>query len=154
MVAPTIPALPTAPAPTDPTNVFNSRAFAWVAALTGWTTAVNALVAWLNANIGAYVLDSRADSAYIMVAGDAGKYLRFTGASGQTYTVPEDLAVTGHPVFNLRNAGTGNLTLVEDSGVTINAPAGGTLVIPIRGTASLVHVATNVFDLIGQTVAE
>jgi hypothetical protein len=150
MAAPTIPNLPTAPAPTDPANVFNSRAFAWVAALTGWTTAVNALVAWLNANVGSYVVEARADSETTLVEADAGKYLRFTN-SGAKYCIVSS-SISGNFVFNLRNAGSGDLTLVE-SGVTINVPAGGSLVIAQGGTASLVRVATDEFDLIGQTVA-
>jgi len=150
MPAPTIPTLPTAPAPTDPKNVFNSRAFAWVAALTGWTTAVNALVAWLNSNVGAYPLLTKADTEYTLSDADTGKYIRFTASSEKTVIVSVSAGTEG--AWNIRNADSGNLTIVAD-GVTINPPNGGTLVVPPNGTVTLVRVGTDTYDLIGQVLA-
>lgn len=151
MAAPTIPNLPTAPAPTDPANVFNSRAFAWVAALTGWTTAVNALVAWLNSNVGAYPVLLVSDTEYTVIDADTGKYLIFTASSPKTITVSSSASTTG--AWNIRNADTGDITLVED-GVTITPPNGGTLVVPQNGTVTLVRIAADTYHLIGQVVAE
>lgn len=150
MVAPTIPTLPTAPAPTDPTNVFNSRAFTWVAALTGWTTAVNALVAWLNSNVGGYPLLTQTGTSYGLSDDDIGKYIRFTSSDPKTVTVASSSGTEG--AWNIRNANTGDLTIVE-SGVTINPPNGGTLGVPPNGTVTLVRVGENIYDLIGQVIA-
>lgn len=152
MAAPIIPTLPTAPAPTDPTNVFNSRAFAWVAALTGWTTAVNALVTWINANIGGYNVLPISDTNYDLSDDDTGRYLRFTSSSDKTLTI--GLSATTAGAWNIRNAAASNVTIVPADGVTVNPPNGGTLEVPQNGTVSLVRVAANTYDLIGQVVAE
>lgn len=151
MAAPTIPTLPPAPAPTDPTNVFNSRAFTWVAALTGWTTAVNALVAWINANLIGYTVVPISATDYDLNEDHAGKYLRFTASSAKTVNVNASAVTTGS--WDMRNAGTGDITIAAADGVTINAPSGGTLEIPQNGTVTLLRVAANVYDLIGQVNA-
>lgn len=151
MPAPTIPTLPTAPAPTDPTSVFNSRAFTWVAALTGWTTAVNALVAWLNSNVGGYPVLTVSETTYTVIDDDIGKYLVFTSSSDKTVTVSGSAGTQG--AWNIRNANTGNLTIDED-GTTITPPNGGTLVVPPNGTVTLVRIADDTYHLIGQVIAE
>lgn len=135
----------------DDEEQFDDKAFALVAWYEPFVTQLNALVAWLNLNIGAYVIVTKTDTSTTLSADDAGKYMRFTNASAKTLTV--NASLSGNLVFNIRNVGAGDLTFVAD-GVTINAPAGGTLVIPQRGTASLVTVSGTEFDLIGQTVAE
>jgi hypothetical protein len=86
---------------------------------------------------------------------DAGKYLRFTNAAAKTLTVQDDatLALPEDGEWSIRNVGAGDLTLIEDTAVTINPPNGGTLVIPQGGTASLKRVAEDEFDLMGQVVA-
>lgn len=80
---------------------------------------------------------------------------RFTNAAEKTYTVRPN---ADHPVptgaaFNLRNVGAGLLTIVADSGVTINPPAGGTLTVAQGGSVTLMCVAEDEYDLIGQAVS-
>ena len=84
---------------------------------------------------------------------DRGRYLRWTATGPKTLDVTT--ATGGEDgEYHLRNAATaGNLTIVAGSGVTIHAPAGGTLVLEPRMTATLKRVAGNVFDLFGQTGA-
>lgn len=86
---------------------------------------------------------------------NAGKYQRWTNASAKTLTVQPNATeeITQDAEFSLRNVGAGDLTISAGSGVTINAPAGGTLVLETGMTATLKRVAVNEFDLIGQTVA-
>lgn len=86
---------------------------------------------------------------------DAGKYLRFTNASASTYTVAPQSAVAwpANTEITIRRAAGSNLTLTPGSGVTLNAPSGGTLVLTNNMTVTLKRVATNVWDVIGQTVA-
>lgn len=96
-----------------------------------------------------------AGTTYDLLAADAGKYLRATNAGTKTFTVrdnaDEDQPSSGE--WHIRNAGAGDLTLVEDTAVTINVPAGGTLVLSQGMTATLKRVAVDEYDLIGQTVA-
>lgn len=94
-------------------------------------------------------------TAHDLLAANAGRFMRFTNAGAKTYTVRPDAteSLPANGEWHLRNAGAGNLTIVAGSGVTINAPAGGSLVVPDRGTVTLKRVAINVFDLMGYTNA-
>jgi hypothetical protein len=94
-------------------------------------------------------------TTYNLLAADAGKYLRATNAGTKTFTVQDDAdeAQPAHGEWHIRNAGAGDLTLVEDTAVTINVPFGGTLVLSQGMSATLKRVATDEYDLLGQTVA-
>ncbi|WP_443191412.1 pyocin knob domain-containing protein [Pseudomonas indica] len=85
---------------------------------------------------------------------DVGTYQRFTNTSASTCTVPTNAGVaypTGSEI-HIRRAAAANLTIAAASGVTINAPSGGTLVLTNNMTVTLKKVATDTWDLIGQTV--
>lgn len=90
-----------------------------------------------------------------LLASQAGQYIRFTASTAKTYTVRPDAteALTDNGEWHLRNVGTGDLTIVEGSGVSIAPPNGGTLVVPQGGTVTLKRAAEDTFDLLGQTVA-
>lgn len=96
-----------------------------------------------------------AGTAYNLLAADQGKYLRFTNATAKTLTVRPDAteALPGDGEWHVRNAAASNITVTPGAGVTINAPAGGSLLIPQNGTATLKRVALDVFDLLGVTVS-
>lgn len=91
---------------------------------------------------------------HFVTAGNESLYHRFTFNGAKTVTVRPNSthALPADGSWVLRNVGTGNLTIVEGSGVTINPPYGGTLVLEPRMTVTLQKVGTNEYDLIGQTV--
>lgn len=93
-------------------------------------------------------------TSHNMLAADAGTYMRFTNAAAKTLTVQDDSdeALESDTEYNGRNVGAGDLTIVEDTSVTVNVPFGGTLVVPEGGTFTLKRVATDEFDLFGVTV--
>jgi hypothetical protein len=81
-----------------------------------------------------------------------------TGAGVYTVTVPlqaTDAVPTGF-VQHIRNNSSSIVTLAGETGVTINPPTGGSLVVPAGGTVSLIYpaIATDEWDLSGRTVAE
>lgn len=121
-----------------------------VASVNGRTGAVTLTAADTPATV---TTDST--TARSLVATDAGLYLRFTNAAAKTLTVQDnaDAAITVGVEVHGRNAGAGDLTIVEDTSVTVNPPAGGTLVIPEGGTFTLKKVGTDDWDLFGVTVA-
>lgn len=90
-----------------------------------------------------------------LTAAQAGLYLRFTSGAAKTLTVQDDATepMPDDGEWHIRNVGAADLTLIEDTGVTINPPNGGTLVVPIGGTVTLKRVTADEFDLLGQTVA-
>jgi len=86
---------------------------------------------------------------------NAGKYQRWTNAGAKTLTIQPE-ATTAQPEFgewHIRNQGAADLTIAPGSGVVINAPNSGTLVVPIGGTVTIKRAAEDQFDLMGQTVA-
>lgn len=107
---------------------------------------------WQLAPLAGTVTDSTTTRSLTM--SDAGKYLRFTNAGTKTLTVQDeaDHAITQDSEFHGRNVGAGDLTIAEDTAVTVNVPAGGTLVIPQGGTFTLKRIAADEWDLIGVTV--
>lgn len=91
---------------------------------------------------------------YTVDPGDVGNYIRLTDATAKTVSVDLE-ATTALPddgEWHFRNAGAGDATFDPDVGVTINVPAGGTLVMEEGMTVTLKRVAADEFDLLGQTV--
>lgn len=86
-----------------------------------------------------------------MANGDAGRYIRFTNTGAKTATFGTGLNVVGQE-FHIRNAAANNLTLTASS-TTLNAPAGGTLIVPPNGTVTVKQVASTQFDVFGTTTA-
>lgn len=101
------------------------------------------------------VLNSGAAN-YDVSAEDVGAYVRMTATGAKTATVrPEATeAMPESGEWHLRNAAaSGDITLTEGAGVTLNVPAGGTLVLEPGMTVTLKRVAADEFDVIGLTVA-
>lgn len=92
---------------------------------------------------------------------EAGSYIRMTSGDAKTVTFrPESVeALPTDGEWHIRNAASSgspapeNLTLVAGSGVTLNAPADGTLVLEPGMTVTVKRVASNTFDVFGQTTA-
>lgn len=82
--------------------------------------------------------------------GNSGNYTRFTNSSAKTYTFDAPYTV-GHE-YHGRNVGAGDLTITPLSGMTINEPAGGSLVVPQGGTFTVKIVAAYEADLFGVTI--
>ncbi|WP_200628831.1 hypothetical protein [Stutzerimonas balearica] len=84
---------------------------------------------------------------------DAWNYVRPGTTSAITLTVPTNAAVAFEIGTEITIRALGNVTLAAASGVTLNAPSGGTLSMTARMTVTIKKVATNEWDVIGQTVA-
>lgn len=84
---------------------------------------------------------------------NAGKYQRWTNSSTKTLTVQPNAteAIDADAEFHIRNVGAGALTIAAGSGVTINEPADGSLVLLAGMGGTLKRVIENEFDLIAQT---
>lgn len=83
---------------------------------------------------------------------DRGVYHRWTAAGAKTLTV-DTVAGGAAGEYHHRNcAASGDLTIVA-SGVTINVPKGGTLILEPGDAVTLKRVASNTFDLLGSTKA-
>lgn len=96
-----------------------------------------------------------ADVATVLSLPLVDTYSRFTAAAASTISVPAN-ATVAFPIgaeIHIRRVGAANLTISGAAGVTVNAPALGTLVMSTRMSACLKKVGTNEWDLIGQTVA-
>jgi len=80
---------------------------------------------------------------------DAGACVRCTASSAVELTVPSGAWVVGD-VVQLRQAGTGALTVAAGSGVTVNVPSGRTAGARAQGSSLALHyVATDEWDLTG-----
>ena len=90
-----------------------------------------------------------------LVTTDAGKFITFDDASASMVTVSaqaDETWLDNAEVHIYRNAA-GNLTLTPGSGVTLKAPSGGTLVMTDAMVVTLKRLASDVWAVLGQTVA-
>lgn len=83
-------------------------------------------------------------------ASNAGNYTRFSNATA-TYTFNNSAGFVVGAEYYGRYVGSGNLTITPAGAMTINAPAGGTLVIPPQGTFTVKIVGAAEADLYGVT---
>jgi hypothetical protein len=97
---------------------------------------------------------TESSTSRILSVTDAGAYIRHTNSSASTVTVPPDSSEDwGDGVeITIRRSAAGNLTLIAGSGVTLNEPSGGTLVMTNNMTVTLKRVGADEWDVIGQTV--
>ena len=91
--------------------------------------------------------------AYTLVASDAGKMVKMTLAAAADLTVPANVFTAGQRV-DLSDRGTARVTVVAGSGMTVNPPAGGSLVMEGQySAASLYFWSATEADLIGLVAA-
>lgn len=81
---------------------------------------------------------------------DAGKVLRIASSSSQDITVPKetDVAFPDGTIVNVRQAGTGQVTIVEDDEVTVTTPSTYDLV-GQWAEVSLHKVSGDLWDMVG-----
>ncbi len=95
-------------------------------------------------------INTQTGTPYVLVAGDAGKYVRMNLAGANDLTVPLNSSVafaTGTRI-HVRQVGAGATTIVATGGVTISTPE--TLVMAKQhATATLVKTGTDAWDLMG-----
>ena len=99
-------------------------------------------------------INAQTGATYTFILTDAGKYVRGNRGTAQTFTVPPNSSVayaTGSKL-HVRQAGAGQITLAEGSGVTINTPE-TLLIAKQHGTVTLVKVGTDEWDLMGNLEA-
>lgn len=92
-------------------------------------------------------------TSLLATAANAGRYTRFTAASAKTYTFNSTETYTVGDEYHARNVGAGNLTLTPAGSFVLNAPAGGSLVVPPGATVTMKIVAAAEADVIGYTEA-
>lgn len=98
-------------------------------------------------------VQAKIDTANTAALADAGKYSRFTNAAAKTWAFDGNTAYVLGTEFNGRNVGAGNLTLTAQNTFVLNAPAGGSLVVPQGGTFTVKIVGAKEGDVIGVTAA-
>lgn len=84
---------------------------------------------------------------------NSGNYTRFTNAGAKTYTFDDAEAYIVGDEYHGRNVGAGDLTILPTTGMVINPPAGGSLVVPQHGTFTVKIIGTDEADLFGVTEA-
>jgi len=93
---------------------------------------------------------------HVLESGERGAYVRMTSATAQTFEVPEDtiLGIDADDPFtvHVRWAGDGVVTIIEPSGVTINA---STLELAAQfDTVTLIHIGADEWDMIPGSFGE
>jgi hypothetical protein len=123
-------------------------------------SSVAAIWSQVLAYIRGQLTDADVPAAVATVAGasataalaDRGVYHRWTATGAKTLTVDTTVGGAAGEYHHRNCAASGDLTIVA-SGVTINVPKGGTLVLEPGDAVTLKRVGTNVFDLLGSTKA-
>lgn len=96
---------------------------------------------------------TEAGSTRALTPADAGAYVRYTATGAKTGTFDSAAGFAAGMEFHLANrAASENLTL-SGTGVTLNAPKGGTLVLEPGDTVTVKFVSGTVADVIGSTEA-
>lgn len=137
--------------------IWNGTAWVLVTPLAGWMVFAQPLGRLLRFNGTGWVPFqptspplAEAGTARTFALSDEGYILRTTSASAVSITVPANASVAFPigTVLHVRQAGAGQVTLVADTGVTLNTPE--TLKARKQhSTVSVVKVGTNEWDVIG-----
>ena len=114
--------------------------------------ALNAFEAGLNETIP---LNAQTGTTYTLAVGDAGELVTLANASAITLTVPTNASVPfaiGTQI-TITRAGSGSLTVVGDTGVTVNSADGYLKLRTQWSSGTLIKTNTNSWILIGDISA-
>ena len=114
--------------------------------------ALNAFEAGLNETIP---LNAQTGTTYTLAVGDAGELVTLANASAITLTVPTNASVPfaiGTQI-TITRAGSGSLTVVGDTGVTVNSADGFLKLRSQWSSGTLIKTNTNSWILIGDISA-
>ena len=97
------------------------------------------------------LFNPQSGTTYTLVAGDLGKWVTSSNASGVTITVPPSVFVAGNTI-NVQQTGAGQVTFAQGAGVTITS-TGGTVSAPkLRAQYSactIICTTSNQFTIVG-----
>jgi hypothetical protein len=85
-------------------------------------TIVPADIRQVNDSLASLPFSSQSGTTYTFAAADFGTVVRFTSSSAVTVTIPSGVFTAGNVVYG-RAEGTGALTIVAGSGMTLNVPS-------------------------------
>jgi hypothetical protein len=117
----------------------------------GQETQVAVLVPGIQGPAGISNIQSISTPTYTLTEVDRSKILVFTNSTSVTVTVSLGLSTLFDVM--LVQSGTGQITVVPASGVTINAALSATKTAYRYATASLIPIASNTFILSGEVAA-
>ena len=102
------------------------------------------------AKVDKAAINDQSGTTYTLALTDANDYVRMSNAAQQTVTVPPNssVAFTIGDKIDIGRAGAGFVTVAEGAGVTINST---NLTITKKGRVTLVKVASDTWDLVGNT---
>lgn len=105
----------------------------------------------LDASTSVAAVSTQTGTSYTAVLGDANTFIRFTNGSAVSFTVPANSAVAFPigTVIEIAQSGAGSLTVVADTGVTINSRGADLTLAGQYAVAGLKKVLTDTWLLFG-----
>lgn len=106
---------------------------------------------WTEQDDTTLSFNAQTGTTYTLVAGDLGKLVTLSNASGITLTVPPSVFAAGN-IINIQAIGAGQVTLAQGAGVTITSTGATASAPKLRvqySAATIICTASNTFTVIG-----
>jgi len=106
---------------------------------------------WIEQDDTTLSFNAQTGTTYTLVAGDLGKWVTASNASGITVTVPPSVFSAGN-VVHLQQIGAGQVTFAQGAGVTITSTGASSSAPKLRAQYSactIVCTASNTFTIVG-----
>jgi len=106
---------------------------------------------WIEQDDTTLSFNAQTGTTYTLVAGDLGKWVTASNASGITVTVPPSVFSAGN-VVHLQQIGAGQVTFAQGAGVTITSTGATSSAPKLRAQFSactIVCTASNTFTIVG-----
>lgn len=106
---------------------------------------------WTEQDDTTLSFNAQTGTTYTLVAGDLGKLVTLSNASGITLTVPPSVFTTGNQI-HIQQIGAGQVTLAQGSGVTITSTGATASAPKLRAqysAATIICTGSNTFTVLG-----
>lgn len=106
---------------------------------------------WIEQDDTTLSFNAQTGTTYTLVAGDLGKWVTCSNASGITVTVPPSVYTTGN-IINVQQIGAGQVTFAQGAGVTITSTGATSTAPKLRAqysASTVLCTGSNTFTIIG-----